>query len=84
MAKPEIEAIVAGLPPPGKKKPGGAAEDAADGGADDAEEYDPEQEAAMGVAKALGIPADKVDVPALCSALRDFNATTSAGPTPEG
>jgi ribosomal protein L12E/L44/L45/RPP1/RPP2 len=77
-----VDAIVAALPPPGKLKPGGAAEDAADGGADDAEEYSPEEDAAMGVAKALGIPSEKVDVKALCSALRDFNAT-STKPTPE-
>lgn len=77
-----IDMIVEGLPPPGKLKSGGAAEDAADGGADDAEEYNAEEDAAMAVAKALGIPADKVDVPALCSALRDFNATASA-PTKE-
>jgi len=76
MAKSDIEAIVAEIPPPGKTKPGGD-DEAAEG-----EDYDPEEAAAMAVAKALGISTDKVDVPALCSALRDFNATTSA-PTPE-
>jgi hypothetical protein len=75
MAK-EVDAIVAALPPPGKL--GAAADD------DEGEEYNPEEEAAMAVAKALGISTDKVDVPALCSALRDFNATSSSpGPLEE-
>jgi hypothetical protein len=71
-----IDAIVAELPPPGAlKKKGGPEEDAADGGADDAEEYDPEADAAKGVAEALGIPADKVDAPALADALKTFMST---------
>lgn len=75
-----VDMIVEGLPPPGKLK-SGASKDTAE--ADDAgDDYDPEEAAAMAVAKALGIPIDKVDVPALCSALRDFNAT-STSPTPE-
>lgn len=78
-----VDVIVGSLPPPGKlpksrPKPDNAEEDAADGGADDAEEtdYNPEEDAALAVAKALGIPEDKVDVPALCEALKDFQATT--------
>lgn len=72
--KPDVEAIVSSLPPPDKL--GGGDDEAAEG------EYSAEEDAAMGVASALGIPAEKVDVKALCSALRDFNAT-SAAPTPE-
>jgi len=65
----DVDAIVAEIPPPGD-------DEAAEG------EYNAEEEAALGVAKALGIASDKVDVEALCSALRDFNATT-AGPIEE-
>lgn len=64
--KADVDAIVAKLPPPGEE-----------GGGEG--EYNAEEAAALDVAKALGISADKVDVQALCSALRDFNATT-AGP----
>jgi len=71
--KSDVDAIVAKLPPPGEL---GAADEAEEG------EYNAEEDAAMAVAKALGIDEAKVDVPALCSALRDFNATTS-GPLPE-
>ena len=71
--KADVDAIVEKLPPPDKIGVGGD---------DEGEEYSAEEDAAMGVAKALGIPADKVDVKALCSALRDFNAT-SAGPIEE-
>ncbi len=71
--KPEVDAIVAALPPPGK---GGGAEEP------EGDEYNPEEAAAMDVASALGIPAAKVDVQALCSALRDFQRVTS-GPGPE-
>ena len=70
-----VDIIVSKLPPPDKLRKGGDSEST------DGEDYSPEEDAAMGVAKALGIPADQVDVQALCSALRDFNAT--AGPTPE-
>lgn len=74
MKKPEVDMIVGALPPPGKLK-GGPAEDAADGGADDAQEYDPAEDAAMGVAEALGIPTEKVDAKALAAALSDFMKT---------
>lgn len=67
----DVDAIVAALPPPGKSKPGG------DDEAEEGEDYNPEEAAAMAVAKALGISTEKVDVPALCSALRDFNATSA-------
>lgn len=75
--KPEIDMIVDKLPPPGKLKGGGG-----DAPADEGDDYKPDEAAALAVAKALGIPSDKVDVPALCSALRDFNATSSS-PTEE-
>ena len=70
--KSDVDAIVAAIPPPG----GGGDDEAAEG------EYSAEEDAAMGVASALGIPADKVDVKALCSALRDFQSVTS-GPAEE-
>lgn len=64
----DVDSIVAKLPPPDKL--------AAVGDVAEESEYSAEEDAALGVAKALGIPADKVDVQALCSALRDFNATS--------
>lgn len=67
--KSDVDAIVAAIPPPGE-------EEAEEG------EYSAEEDAALALAKAMGIPADKVDVQAMCSALRDFNATTS-GPIEE-
>ena len=70
--KSDVDAIVAALPPPGK----GGDDEAAEG------EYSAEEDAAMAMAKAMGISADKVDVQALCSAMRDFQATTSE-PLPE-
>lgn len=72
--RPGVEEIVAAIPPPGKLKKGGPAEDAADGGADDAQEadYDPAADSAVAVAKAMGIPAEKVDGPALADAFRDL------------
>ncbi|WP_297826405.1 hypothetical protein [Mycobacterium sp.] len=77
MKRPGVDMIVDALPPPGKMrppKPGGAAEDAADGGADDAQEadYDPAADSAVAVAKAMGVPADKVDGSALADAFRDL------------
>lgn len=75
--KSTVDEIVAAIPAPGasrRPKPGGAEEDAADGGEDDAEEadYDPAADSAVAVAKAMGIPADKVDGPALADAFRDL------------
>ena len=72
--KEDVDAIVAALPTPGKSK----------GGEEEGDDYNPEEAAALAVAKALGIGPDKVDVPALCSALRDFNATSAPiGPLEE-
>jgi hypothetical protein len=74
--KPSIDVIVDKLPPPDKlKKSGGDDDPAADGG-DEGNEYNAEEDAAMAVAKALGVDTAKVDVPALCEALKDFQATT--------
>lgn len=75
----EVDIILSKMPPPGKKGGGDSEPDPGDTSGDD---YNPEEDAAMGVAKALGIPEDQVDVQALCSALRDFNAT-SKGPIEE-
>lgn len=71
--KSDVDAIVAELPPPDK---------IGKGSEEEGDDYNAEEAAALAVAKALGIAADKVDVPALCSALRDFNAT-SVGPIKE-
>lgn len=75
-----VDEIVASLPPPDKLRKGGDPEP--DPGDESGDDYSPEEDAAMAVAKALGVDTAKVDVPALCSALRDFNATASA-PTEE-
>lgn len=65
--KSDVDAIVAAMPPPGK--PG--AETAGEG----EDDYDPEQAAGAAVASALGMDPETVDIPALCSALKDFIAT---------
>lgn len=64
----DVDAIVAAMPPPGEPEDGKTAAMGED-------EYDPEEAAGAAVASALGMDPKDVDIPALCSALRDFIAT---------
>ncbi len=70
MVAPEVDEIVKSMPPPGKM--GGGDDEAAEGEAPG--EYNAEEDSAMEVARALGADPAKVDIPALCEALKGFIA----------